>query len=485
MLSRAAAWERLMAPNDVLVIGGGVTGAAILLEAAHRGLRATLIERGDFASGTSSRSSKLVHGGLRYIKEGKLGLTRESVHERETLLREAHGLVDPMEFLLPHYRGGKPGRAITEFGLVLYDLLAGRKQHRYVSREEALQIAPLIDSTNLIGAHLYGDATTDDARLVLRLIQDAEDAGAAALNYVEAIQLVRRNDQVVGAAIRDGVTGAEWTASAQVVINATGVFADSLRGTLGEEPKIRPLRGSHLLIAHQRLPLSQAVAFMHPRDGRPVFAYPWLGMTLAGTTDLDHAENLRNEPSIAPEEVEYLLEALQYQFPHAGIARDHVISTYAGVRPIVTSGKTKPSQEGRDHLLLDEHGLITITGGKLTTFRPMALAALRAAAERLDRRIDLRAKPIFAHPGKYGAHETHVAQIGELRWAVGFEKVEHLDDLLLRRTRLGLQHADGAAHLLADLRDLCMKELHWNNQRWEDETRAYLQHRKTYYGVPA
>ncbi|MHB8178509.1 MAG: glycerol-3-phosphate dehydrogenase/oxidase [Vulcanimicrobiaceae bacterium] len=480
MIARAEAWERLQEPCDILVIGGGVTGAAILLEAARRGLRAALIERGDFASGASSRSSKLVHGGLRYLKEGKLALMREAVREREALLCEAPELVEPMPFLLPHYRGRKPGRLGVELALTLYDALAGHRRHRSLRAAQALELEPLINERDLIGAHLFLDATTDDARLVLQLLREAEHHGGIAMNYVDAIHLLRRDDTVVGAVAIDLEGGGECSVSAKVTINATGVSADALRGELGERPKLRPLRGSHLLIAHARLPVGRAIAFSHPRDARPVFAYPWLGMTLVGTTDLDHRETLRNEPQISPEELGYLLEAVNVQFPHSGIGSGDIVSTYAGLRPVVSSGKADPSAESRDYLLLEEHGLVTITGGKLTTFRPMALAALRAAARRLDRPIDLRHMRIFEAP--YAPPHTRDEA---LRQAARSECVVHLDDLLLRRTRVGLQLPGGGTELFAQIKTICAEELGWDDARWDAELVAYRKRWKTHYGVPA
>lgn len=502
---------------DLLVIGGGVTGAAVLLEAARRGLRALLVERGDFASGTSSRSSKLVHGGLRYLKEGKIGLTRESVREREELLRDAPGLVDPMWFLMPHYGGRKPSRATLAIGLAAYDLLAGRRQHRYLGRAEALALEPRLDPSGLTGAHLYLDASTDDARLVLRLLQAAQDAGASARNYVEVEGLLRSDGAVIGARLSDHATGESCEVSARVVINATGVSADGLRAEIGEAPKLRPLRGSHLLLHDWSVPVTQAVAFEHPADGRPVFAYPWLGMTLVGTTDLDHLTDLHDEPAISREEIAYLLDAIRYQFPSLRVGEREIVSTFAGVRPVIASGNADPSKESRDQVLLCEHGLVTITGGKLTTFRPMALAALAAAARHMGQRIDPKPRPVFVSAalpsapglsrsarqrlaGRYGARAQSVvdeAQPGELeaigrtdvlwaelRWAARHENVVRLDDLLLRRTRLGLLFGDGATRFFPRLRETCADELGWNDTRWHSAEESYRELWQQHYGVP-
>ncbi len=509
-MTREALWQRLSEPCDVLIVGGGITGAGILHEATRRGLRAVLVERGDYASATSSRSSKLVHGGLRYLAEGKIGLTRESVIEREALLQAAPGLVDPMPFLMPHYRGRRPGRMELGFGLALYDLFAGRRTHRYTDATETQQLAPTIASDELTGAHVYIDATTDDARLVLRLIGHACDGGAVALNYIEATSMIRREGKIVGAEITDRDSNRTATITASVVINATGVFASGL--------PLRPLRGSHVLLPDWRLPLAQAIAIKHPADGRPVFAYPWLGATLVGTTDVDHHDALTMEPHISRAELSYLLAALHAQFPRCDLREADIIATYAGVRPVIDDGQSDPSKAGRDHTVLTEPGMVTITGGKLTTFRPMALAALRAAAPMLaPKTFSLDERPIFTPTslpesglslavrqrlaGRFGPHaatllnkarENDMHAIGalpflwaELRWSAQREHVVHLDDLLLRRTRIGLLARNGGASFLPRIRAICQEELHWDDQRMAREEADYKERIAMRYGLPA
>ncbi|MBV8285090.1 MAG: glycerol-3-phosphate dehydrogenase/oxidase [Candidatus Eremiobacteraeota bacterium] len=504
--ARATAWRRLTAePFDVLVIGGGVTGAAIAYEAARRGLRCALVERGDFASGTSSRSSKLVHGGLRYLKEGHIALTRESVREREALLRDAPGLVDAIEFVMPHYRGRKPGRATLAAGLAIYDALGGSWQHRYSRAGDTLALVPVLDDRALLGAHVYRDATTDDARLVLRLLTAASTAGATVLNYANAAPAMESGN-VVGAYVTDIAGGRSAEVRARAVISATGAFADGLRECVGAAPRLRPLRGSHVLFPAWRAPLAVAVAFEHPSDGRPVFAYPWQGATLAGTTDLDHDGGFEKEPSIAPGEVAYLLDAMRYQFPSLGLTAGDVVSTYAGIRPVVDNAHAQaPSRVSRDHVVWHERGLITITGGKLTTFRPMALDALRAAAPRLPS-FDAAPRPIFVrHPGgrlsgRYGENAAAVAAIAkdgeletigttpflwaELRWAARNEGVVHLDDLLLRRTRAGLLLHDGATQHFDRIAAICRDELQWDAHVWESERGRYETIRREHYSLP-
>jgi len=498
---RETAWSALLAgsPYDVLVIGGGVTGAAVAFEAARRGLRAALVERNDFASGTSSRSSKLVHGGLRYLREGRVGLTRESVREREELLRDAPGLVDPIVFIMPHYRGRKPGRATLSAGLWLYDALAGSHRHEYLGRIAALALVPPLDENGLEGAHRYRDATTDDARLVLRLLAQARAAGAITANYVRATPRLD-GGRVAGASVRDVLRDGQADVAATVTIAAGGVFADELRASLGMRSRLRPLRGSHLIFAAWRFPLACAVAFEHPGDGRPVFAYPWQGATLAGTTDIDHGEGLDGEPSISANEASYLLAALRYQFPSLGLDERDVVATYSGVRPVVDGGRDDaPSKLSRDHVVWKERGMITITGGKLTTFRPMALDALTAAADCLPP-FDRTPKPVFTVPGRYGDDAARFAgeavsaereRIGstpfawaDVRWGARHESVVHLDDLLLRRTRLGLLLRDGAAAYFDRIGAICRDELAWDQTRWGAEVRRYRELWRAHYCLP-
>jgi glycerol-3-phosphate dehydrogenase len=506
---REVAWERVGEPWDLIVVGGGITGAGILREAAQAGARALLVERRDFAWGTSSRSSKLVHGGLRYLGQLQVGVTRTSVRERERLLREAPGLVTPLEFVLAAYRGRGVSPLAYAAVLAVYDTLAGQWRHRSHSAAAITAMVPHLDRAGLLGGATYGDAQTDDARLVLRLLREAVAAGAVALNYVAAAGLLREGGRVVGVRLRDAETGREAEARAAVVINATGAWADELRAAVGAKPLLRPLRGSHLLFPATRLPVAQAISFPHPDDARPVFALHWEGATLVGTTDVDHAGDLAAEPRISPDEAAYLLGAVQARFPHLDLTREDVLSTWAGVRPVVGSGKAAPSQEARDHVVLVEDGLLTVTGGKLTTYRPLALEAL-AAARRLHPllpALDRRARALDPTPrglpgntgldgaaarrllGRYGAEAGAVAAVArpgeltpvrgtatlwaELRWAARAEGVRHLDDLLLRRTRLGLLLPRGGAADLPAVGAICREELGWDDARWAAEAARY------------
>ena len=517
---RETTWSQIRQPWDVLIIGGGITGAGILREATRLGLRSLLVEQRDFAWGASSRSSKLVHGGLRYLTEGKLQLTREAIRERERLLKERTDLVQPIGFLFPTYKGSFPGPWTYRLVLSLYDLLASHWNHRHYHAETFQLLTPHIARTGLTGGFRTPEALIDDARLVLRVLQEAMDAGGTALNYVRAQELLWKNGQVVGVRLQDREQDRTVEVYAKVVINATGAWADQLRGQVGARARLRPLRGSHLIFAGWRLPVPQAVGFPHPLDRRPVCICPWESITLVGTTDSDYTQALDDEPGIQPEEVAYLMAAVEYRFPTLNLTLDDVIATFSGVRPVIGTGKTHSTRESRDHAVWEEKGLLTVTGGKLTTFRLMALEALKALQAgqpgipgstvnaAVLKAIDIN-EPGLQYlgeatrrrlRGRYGAHAldlvtrahpgelelvpgTHILW-AELRWAAHAEGVVHLEDLLLRRVRLGLVLPDGGKAHLSRIRAICQGELGWDDARWEQEEESYLALVRTHYGLP-
>ena len=508
---------------DLLVVGGGITGAGILLEAARRGLRALLVEQRDFAWGTSSRSSKLVHGGLRYLAEGQLRLTRESVREREALLREAPGLVEPQGFAFADHGAGWAQRLGFLAVLRVYDRLAGRREPHWESADGFAMLAPNVRREGLLGGVRYTDAKTDDARLVLRVLDEARSHGAAALNYVAVRGLVREGARVMGARLLDERSGQEHAVRARVVVNASGAWAGALAGALtgnGAGPRLRPLRGSHLILPSWRLPLAQAVSLRHPEDRRPVFAFPWEGATLVGTTDVDHGEGLHLEARITRAEFDYLMAALRAAFPQLSLQDEDVIATYAGVRPVIDGGSHRaPSKEKREHVVWSEPGLVSVTGGKLTTFRAIALDTLRHALPQLPGwRPDLAPQPVFAPvplpvsrllpagalrrlAGRYGASAQHLVDAAgegeldpipgtctlwaELRWAARAEQVRTLGDLLLRRTRLGILLPEGGAAHLERVRAICQPELGWSDDEWLAEQAAYVASWRECHGIPA
>jgi len=334
-------WSQLCQPWDVLIIGGGITGAGILREASQLGLRSLLVEQYDFAWGASSRSSKLVHGGLRYLEEGRLKLTRQAVLERERLLKEGTDLVQRVGYLFPTYMGRFPGALAYLLILSLYDLLACRRDHQYYRADDFQLLVPHIAHAGLKGGFRTHEGLIDDARLVLRVLQEATGAGGTALKYVRAEELLWHGGRVVGVRLQDQEQDRTAEVYARGVINATGAWTDRLRGQLGARACLRPLRGSHLIFPNWRLPVPQAVGFPHPLDRRFVCVCPWENVTLVGTTDSDYTRVLDDEPGIEPEEVAYLMAAVEYRFPTLHLTLDDVIATFSGVRPVIGAGKTQ------------------------------------------------------------------------------------------------------------------------------------------------
>jgi glycerol-3-phosphate dehydrogenase len=517
---RDTAWSELDREWDLIIIGGGVTGAGILREAARAGLRAVLFEAHDFASGTSSRSSKLVHGGLRYLRNAQVRTTSESVHERQRLLKDGRGLVSPLPFLMANFRGDKIPGWVFGIGLTFYDLLALKWNHRSYPPSALRELCPPLTSSKLTGGFRYFDAETDDARLVLRVLLESVEHGGLALNYARAESLLRSKDRRVrGVVVRDLAppgNGRQAEVRGRIVVNATGAWADELRIQVGAQPRLRRLRGSHLVFSFERLPLTRAVTFLHPQDGRPVFIVPWEGATLIGTTDVDHQQTLRPDVAISSQEIEYLLAATQFAFPDLSLNISNVISTYSGVRAVVNTGKANPSKESRESVLWNENGLLTISGGKLTTFRLMAQRTLKAVRALLPEHPRLHAGSRVLDPlppestlrdirpelrlrllGRYGNRAgdlVKAARTGdletiallptlwaELRWAARAEGVVHLDDLLLRRVRLGILLSNGGLNQIERIRAIVQPELSWDDQRWQDELSDYERCWRQYY----
>jgi glycerol-3-phosphate dehydrogenase len=513
---RESIWSALDQTWDIIIIGGGITGAGILRQATDAGLRALLVEANDFASGTSGRSSKLVHGGLRYLKTAQIKLTLESVREREFLLKQGRGLVNQLGFLYAGLKGDKIPGWIFGLGLSAYDIMARQWLHRAYDELDMRELCPPLTTPNLTGGYRYFDAQTDDARLVLRLLREAVDDGALALNYAQVDGMLRTNKgQVCGIVLRDtsGETKQTIAVKGKVIINATGVWVDHLRSKIERPARMRPLRGSHLVLPFERLPITRAVTFLHPKDGRPVFALPWEGATLFGTTDVDHKTELITDPVSSSKEFEYLLSSLQVVFPSQELTATDLLSTFSGLRPVIDTGKADPSKESREHAIWDENGLITVSGGKLTTFRLMARDALKMAAKYLGEiRFEAQRPVLKSLPeqalalleekafrpaqrlrllGRYGPQaaanfattssleretiESTPFIWAELRQAACCEGVVHLSDLLLRRVRLGLLLPNGGIHLLDQIRKTVQQELGWNNERWAQEAHAYVQ----------
>jgi glycerol-3-phosphate dehydrogenase len=544
---------------DVVVVGGGITGAGVALDAATRGYSVALLERADFASGTSSRSSKLVHGGLRYLQHFDLGLVREALLERQLLVTLAPHLVRPLALVVPAFDGARPDR-LMGMGLNLYDVMSvdrdrlrgrrGRRgraeraargggsdtggggdptqqalageswspeRHRMISGEEVLELLPALAAREPSGGYLFYDCQTDDARLVLTVLGEAERFGAVCANRLNVVGLLERDGHARGVRALDLESGEELQVRAENVVNATGVWADELRpGELHEEaelPRIRPSRGTHVTLRHQDLPLLGG-AIVPAGGGRSVFALPWLGRTLVGTTDNDYEGDLEHVRP-ATEDIEYLLAAIN-EFFAVDLGPGDLTGAYAGVRPLISTGDPKKSVDisRKAELYETSSGMITITGGKLTTWRRMAKLAVDRMVEREARDAPCRTHEIplgqavavaelapvegvpqesyAALAARYGhaAHEVLAlaAERGELAQpivpglpdllaetvqAARREQARSVGDVLLRRTRLGLLAARelsfrppaDAADPVRRVADVLGRELGWSPKR--------------------
>jgi glycerol-3-phosphate dehydrogenase len=511
---RDSAWSELDRKWDVIVIGGGITGAGIFREVASAGLKVLLLEAKDFASGTSSRSSKLVHGGLRYLRNGQIGIAYSSIRERQRMLGNGKGLVLPLEFLFAIYTQDKLPRWKFASALSLYDILAMRWDHRWYGAAKLLKLEPKLSQSNLIGGYRYMDAKADDARLVLRIISEGVSFGGLALNYAPVKELLRDiRGTVRGVAAKDSSpenSGRTIELRARIVINATGASADAIRYRVGGRPKLRILKGSHLVFPHSRLPLARAVGFVHPENRRPIFALPWEGVTVYGTTDIDYPAGDRGEPAINSAEIDYLMTGIRGIFPDLNLDTADIQATFSGVRVVVDTGEENPSKESRDHAIWQDSGMLTVAGGKLTTYRVIARDALKVLMKRLrgthfaaqtqvlktpenimlsgDLPSAIKARLSGRH-GIWAADLVAGSNVGEmmpidplnpespllaeLRWAARNEAVVHLEDLLLRRTRLGLLLPQGALAIIEKIRFIVQPELQWTDVRWEEEKAAY------------
>jgi glycerol-3-phosphate dehydrogenase len=396
---RNPAIERLKSEGlDILIIGGGVTGAGLALEAVTRGLRAGLVEKRDFSSGTSSRSTKLIHGGLRYLEHFELGLVREGLEERSILTRTAPHLVDPFPFMIPIYVDRKRNYdmpIMVRAGLWLYDLLArrgrdGYRKHRRLTSEQTLELAPQLDPRGLEGAFVYFDAITNDARLVIEILKSAWTVGALAVNYTKATSILRdSNQKVVGARLRDELSGIEFDVRSSIVITATGVWTDELRsverdGVINAK-RVRPSKGIHLIVSKDRLRVETACLIPAIQEHRFYFVVPWEGRVLIGTTDTEYQGDW-DAPRAEPREVAEILRAINAFFTGANLAESDIISTFAGLRPLVGDGTSATKDVSRKEEIIEAtDGLISLAGGKLTTYRRMAERAIDIAARRLPR----------------------------------------------------------------------------------------------------
>jgi glycerol-3-phosphate dehydrogenase len=444
-----AIWKRNVdalrdGPFDLLIIGGGITGAGVALDAALRGFRAALIDKGDFASGTSSASSKLVHGGLRYLEHGAFHLVYEALHERRLLLENAPHLVHPLRFVLPFYRGDRVPPWQWRVGLTLYDLLAGSSNIR---RSQALPLPrlrrefPDLRGDGLRGGAEYYDAQMDDARLCVEVVRTAVLQGATAVNYVEAVAF-----ESAGVRAVDRLGGGEFVIRARQVLNAAGPWVDAVCRLAGDPsgPHLQPTKGVHLIVPDRGL--SAAFLLLHPADGRVLFVIPWLGRTLLGTTD-----TLADEPpdalTVTPQEVDYLLQAHNHFFAPA-LGPGDVLSSFAGLRPLIRSRPRAPSALTREfRVWASPSGLLSVAGGKYTTYRRMAEVITDEIARRLGRPRRCRTRRFLldgAPRRPWRAFEPAETAALQARWGLSEESARHLVRRYGRRAR------EVAAYLEAD-----------------------------------
>jgi glycerol-3-phosphate dehydrogenase len=442
---------------DILIIGGGATGLGAAVDAASRGYRTVLLEQHDFAKGTSSRSTKLIHGGVRYLRQGNIGLVRDSLRERALLLHNAPHVARTQSFVVPAY--GAFERAWYGVGLKLYDRLAGRFSlgpSRFLSREETTRELPSARGDGLRGGVQYFDGQFDDARLAISLAQTATGLGAVALNYIKVVRLLKQGGRTAGAVAVDSETGREHEVRARVVINATGVFTDAVRrlDDLNATPLVTVSQGAHVVVARKFLPGASALMVPKTRDGRVLFAIPWLSHVVIGTTDVPVTETPL-EPRPFREEIKFLLEESGRYLAGAPRQQD-VLSTFAGLRPLVKGTAAHTAQLSRDHtILVSPSGLVSIAGGKWTTYRKMGEDVIDRAADL----IGPAARPSATHNlrlhGADSDSKTSMALTrGFVRHIAREEMARTVEDVLARRWRtlfIDARAAIGAAPMVAEV----------------------------------
>jgi len=495
-LKREEQIARLTEPGtvwDFLVVGGGATGLGVAVDAASRGHRVALVERYDFCKGTSSRSTKLVHGGVRYLQQGNVSLVLEALRERGIMRENAPHLVRNLPFVVPNYEWWEA--PFYGIGLRLYDLLAGRYgfgRSRNLSREQTLERIPTVETSGLRGGVIYYDGQFDDARLAVNLMQTAVEHGACCVNYAEVVALLKYSDGMVeGAVVRDGESGREFSVPARAVINAAGPFADMLRKMDDPEtPRIiRPSQGVHIVLDRRFLPRDSAIMVPHTDDGRVLFAIPWLDRVVVGTTDTPIAD-VTEEPLPLDEEIDFLLEhAARYLTDDP--AEEDILSVFAGIRPLVDSGEGATAALSRDHTLhISRSGLVTITGGKWTTYRKMAEDTVdQAEAVAQVNPAPCVTKTLRIHGytesaealapwSAYGSdalelnnllarrpelrrklHERLPVTVAQVVWAVQHEMARTVEDVLSRRTRALLLDARAAREAAEDTATIMAAEL--------------------------
>jgi glycerol-3-phosphate dehydrogenase len=513
-----AALDERGSPWDVIIIGGGATGLGAAVEAASRGHRTVLVESHDFAQGTSSRSTKLIHGGVRYLRQGQIGMVRHSLLERQRLLQNAPHIVHSLDFVLPTYRRG--ARTFYYAGMRIYDLLAGQLLNgraRRLSVNETVQQLPNLRSEGLRGGVLYADGQFDDTRLAITLARTAVTKGAVIANYMKVERLIRSGSKITGVVVRDQLTGREYSLAGRVVLNATGVFADAIlqmdEDTAGDtasrsrehesRPRIAPSQGSHLVLDADFLPGSAALMIPETDDGRVLFAIPWHGKVLLGTTDLAVKE-VQRDPRPGRAEIDYLLKHAGRYLKRSPVESD-VRSMFAGLRPLVAapSNTRSTASLSREHIIhTSEGGLITVIGGKWTTYRQMGEDLINRAEQTggLARKPSITAELRLHGSEKssadsfaasrlriYGSDAKTVDELSQSRpelnsllhprlpylaaeviWATRYEMAVTVEDVLARRTRALFLDAAAAVECAPEVARLMAGELN-QPAEWEQQ----------------
>ncbi len=523
--TRLANLERLGRETfDILVIGGGITGAGIARDAALRGLRTALVDKSDFAAGTSSKSSKLVHGGVRYLELFEFGLVFEASRERRVLRHIAPDLVRPLPFLFPVYRDARYPGWMIDLGLWMYDglsLFRNFQPHRMYSNAQLKAMQPGIDVRNVAGSAYYFDAQVDDARLTLETVRSAHSNGAVIANYtqIDALLKDKQGGRIVGAQAHDATTGEACTLHAHVVVNATGPWTDTIVQL--DDPhapkRMRPTKGVHLVVPRAKIGGDAAVTFPSFTDGRLMFLIPWGQFTIVGTTDTDYTGDYDRVHADAAD-VDYVIAAANHAFPESPIQRADVISTYAGLRPLVLQSGKDTSQTSREHAIwTSASGLLTMTGGKLTTYRSMAQELVDLAAKRLRQEFNIGPArrcataqtmlvqgdgipPAAAFGAEVMAHlqRAHGPQFGrvlqiagreprlaqpivdglpyiwaEVPYAIECEMALTVVDILARRTHILNEARDNGLGAAAETAGYLRQFLNWDKARVEKELRTY------------
>lgn len=527
-LDRKKIVERLGTEHyDLLVIGGGITGAGIALDAASRGLSVALVEQNDFASGTSSRSTKLIHGGLRYLKQFEIALVREVGRERATVHRLAPHLVRSEKMLLPLIKGGTYGKIATSLGLMVYDVLAGVEsadQRKMLSKEETLEKEPMLDASVLEGSGIYAEYRTDDARLTIEVIKAAASYGADCVNYMQVTDFIYEQERIVGVKVHDRKNDRDASVKATYVVSAAGPWVDELRkkNESLEGKRLHLTKGVHIVVPKKRLPVRQAVYFDVP-DGRMIFAIPRGRVTYIGTTDTDYFGD-KNHVLTNKEDVQYLLDAANNTFPDADLVMEDVVSSWAGLRPLIhEEGKSASELSRKDEIFESETGLISIAGGKLTGYRKMAERVVSLVAKKYNDDIgekelrDVRTQKIplggeaFSDPSEvnvyqekiqkdlarygyedpyfawylvsnYGKQSAEILSLmsemnkgehtllrAECTYCMRYELVQTLSDFFIRRTGRLYFDIDSVREGLEDIASFMQKAYNWTDAQKQKE----------------